>query len=99
MIFNRDTDASASEAVEFPQTMSTLSAPETSRYLSKDLAPVLFNLADAPVSGAVTMAGNDHALLFTYETSVGQFEIAVPTSDEAGENRDSTLFYAPDRRQ
>ena len=99
VVFNRDSDASASEAVEFPQPGPTLTEPHTVRYLSKDLAPVLFNLADAPASGAVTMAGNDHALVFTYETSVGQFEIAVPTLDEAGENRDSTLFYAPDRRQ
>jgi hypothetical protein len=37
--------------------------------------------------------------VFTYETPIGQFEIAVPTLDEAGEKRDSTLFYAPDRRQ
>jgi hypothetical protein len=99
VVFNRHPDASASEAVEFPQPGPNLTEPHTARYLSKDLGPILFNLADAPVSGAVTMAGNDHALVFTYETPIGQFEIAVPTLDEAGENRDSTLFYASDRRQ
>ena len=70
-----------------------LTEPHTARYLSKDLGPnILFNLADAPVSGAVTMAGNDHALVFTYETPIGQFEIAAPTLDEAGENRVSTCL-------
>jgi hypothetical protein len=99
VIFNRDSDASASETIAFPREIPGLAGPETTTYFSKDLAPILFNLADAQVSGAVTMSGNEHALVFTYDTSVGQFEIAVPTLDEAGENRDSTLFCAPDRRQ
>jgi hypothetical protein len=101
VVFNRDSGASASEAIAFPHLIPDFTDAERSTYLSKDLAPILFNLADAPVSGggSVTVAGNEHALVLTYETSVGQFEIAVPTFDEAGENRDSTLFYAPDRRQ
>jgi hypothetical protein len=98
LVFNRHPDTSASEIFEFATQIPDLLEPETTAYLSKDLAPILFNLADAPVSGPVAMAGNKHAFVFTYETAVGQFEIAVPTFDEAGEERDGTLFYAADRK-
>ncbi len=99
VIFNRHPDASASEVFEFPKQIRIFAQPQTTTYLSKDLAPILFNLADAPASGPVTVAGNNHAIVFTYNTSVGQFEIAVPTLDGTGKHRDSTLFYAADRKQ
>jgi hypothetical protein len=97
VIFNRHPDASPSEAF-LPRPVPNFTEAETTKYFSKDLAPILFNLADAPAAGAVTMAGNKHALVFTYETSVGQFEIAVPTLDDETGNRDGTLFYAADRK-
>jgi hypothetical protein len=46
----------------------------------------------------VAIAGNKYALVFTYETPIGQFEIAVPAFDEVSKNRDRTLFYAADRK-
>jgi hypothetical protein len=48
------------------------------RHLSKDIAPVLYNLADAHVVGDVAVSGNAHALLFQYKTDIGDFDIAVP---------------------
>jgi hypothetical protein len=73
VIFNRDSDASASETIALPGEISGLIGPETSRYFSKDLAPILFNLADAPMNGALMMAGNDHALSrASWERSVPQ---------------------------
>ena len=97
VIFNRHPDAAPSEGFEWPDAIANYTGSETTKFLSKDLAPILFNLADAPVRGAVAMAGNKHALVFTYETSIGQFEIAVPTLDETSMSRDSALFYAEDK--
>jgi hypothetical protein len=98
IIFNRDPDASGSEDFEFPSDIRTLKRTQTTLYLSKDLAPVLFNLADAPVIGALSMAGNAHALVFRYSTLVGKFEIAIPTLGAKGKRGDDTLFYALGRQ-
>lgn len=50
------------------------------QHLSKDIAPVLYNLADAHVTGNIKISGNSHALLFTYATDMGEFDIAVPAA-------------------
>jgi len=41
---------------------------------------------------AIRMAGNEHVLVFRYATSVGEFEVAVPTIDPKTQVRDHTLF-------
>src|SRR5260370_38519779 len=89
----------AKEAFEFPEPIKTLKPTKNAAYFSKDLAPILFNLADAHINGAVTMAGNTHAIVFQYVTTVGRFEIAVPTLAAKRKRRDGTLFYALDRQQ
>ncbi|WP_203072738.1 hypothetical protein [Falsiroseomonas ponticola] len=48
------------------------------QHLSKDIAPVLYNLADAHVTGNIKISGSAHTVLFTYATDMGEFDIAVP---------------------
>ncbi|MDQ2082964.1 hypothetical protein RA307_22495 [Xanthobacteraceae bacterium Astr-EGSB] len=91
--FNREDGHSAFESFALPDNLSGLVTPARSTYLSKDLAPILFNMADANVDGAVTMSGNQHALVFQYANSIGSFAIAVPSLQFNG-RRDGTLFYA-----
>jgi hypothetical protein len=89
----------AMEEFDFPDPIKTVKQMKKTAYFSKDLAPILFNLADAHTNSSVTMAGNAHAIVFRYATTVGRFEIAVPTLDAKRKHRDGTLFYALDRRQ
>ena len=49
---------------------------------AKDIAPVLYNLANTNVSGFVYMSGNENALVIEYDTAVGHYTIAVPTLAE-----------------
>lgn len=46
---------------------------------SKDLAPVLFNLADVPLQGVAELSGNAEALVLKFKTVMGEYVIAVPT--------------------
>ena len=97
--FNLHEDHSAIEALELPEPIKALKTLNKTAYFSKDLAPILFNIADAQINGAVNIAGNAHAVVFRYATTVGQFEIAVPTLDAKRKHRDGTMFYALDRQQ
>ena len=99
VFFNLNPPNSPFKALPFPAPPKTFKGMQKTAYFSKDLAPILFNLADAHSNGAVTMAGNDHAIVFRYATQVGKFEIAVPTLDAKRKQRDGTLFYALDKRQ
>ncbi len=49
-------------------------------HMSRDIAPTLYNVADAEIVGKVMLAGNDNALVITYSTAVATFSIAVPTA-------------------
>lgn len=53
--------------------------PAQTMHLSKDLAPVLYNIADAEIEGDVQIQGDEFTLVFHYKTSAGAFSIAVPT--------------------
>ena len=99
IVFNLHEGHSAIETLELPEPIKMLKKANRTAYFSKDLAPILFNLADAHVNGAVTMAGNAHAVVFRYGTIVGKFEIAVPTLDAKRKHRDGTMFYPLDRPQ
>jgi hypothetical protein len=67
---------------------------------SKDIAPVLYNLADLHVLGDIKASGNDHAVVFEFKTANGSYEIAVPTllehKLEAQRNGEPQLFYRID---
>lgn len=62
------------------------------RVLSKDFVPILNNLAHVNSIGGVTLMLSDRAVVFTYETTLGAFEIAVPTLVGETDKRDETLF-------
>ena len=99
VFFNLNPKKSPFETLAFPEPIKTLKRVQKTAYFSKDLAPILFNLADAHINGTVTMAGNTHVIVFRYATQMGKFEIAVPTLDAKRKHRESTLFYALDKRQ
>jgi hypothetical protein len=99
VLFNLQLKDSPFKTFPFPEPIKTFKRTQMTAYFSKDLAPILFNLADAHINGSVTMAGNAHAIVFRYATQVGKFEIAVPTLDAKRKHRDGTLFYALDKRQ
>ena len=63
-------------------------------HLSKDIAPVLFNLADVHSDGMIEVSGNDQALVFAYKNDLGTFKIAVPTAERKKKTavRNSTAF-------
>jgi hypothetical protein len=65
-------------------------------FFSKDVAPVLANLADVPAIGEIVVSGNEHALLFEYATPIGRFEIAIPTLRADSHERDGALFKPAD---
>jgi hypothetical protein len=85
-------DKFPSTSIPLPEGVAGPADVHPSAYFSKDLAPILFNLADVAATGSVTMAGNRHALVFTYATTSGDFEIAVPTLDADEQARDATAF-------
>jgi hypothetical protein len=49
---------------------------------SKELAPILYNIADLAIEGSISISGNDDAIVFEFNTSVGEYKIAVPTYDK-----------------
>jgi hypothetical protein len=80
------------ESFPFPTPLKSFTKESTVSFLSKDLGPILFNLADAQISDQVTISGNRHALVLSYSTDLGEVEIAVPALQ--GKERDKTLFRA-----
>ena len=63
-------------------------------HLSKDIAPVLYNLADVVTNGMIQVRGNADATVFEYENDLGLFKIAVPTAIKTGKSivRKATAF-------
>lgn len=92
IIYNMDGTIHPKEVIQLPEGVNGASVETETLYFSKDLGPVLFNLADALIEGPLTIAGNSHALVFRYSTGIGEFEIAVPTLVH-DDQRDGSLFY------
>lgn len=69
-------------------------ATQTTSHLSKDIASVLYNLADVHCNGSIEVSGNDQALVFSYKNDLGAFKIAVPTAERKKKSavRKSTAF-------
>ena len=61
--------------------MKTAQRTHKTEHLSKDIAPVLFNLADVHSDGMIEVSGTDQALVFAYKNDLGTFKIAVPTAE------------------
>lgn len=58
---------------------------------SKDIAPVLYNLADMPLMGTAEFSGNADAMVIKFKTTMGEYLIAVPTLRKPTAN-DTPLF-------
>jgi hypothetical protein len=92
IIFNQDEDGDGyAETIAFPQSVE-MSREYQSSFFSEDIAPILYNLADAPVAGDIVVEANRHAIVFSYETTFATFEIAVPSLKEDRQTRDATHF-------
>jgi len=61
--------------------LKTTKRTHKTEHLSKDIASVLFNLADVHSDGLIEVSGNDQALVFAYKNDLGSFKIAVPTAE------------------
>jgi len=59
---------------------------------SKDLAPVLYNLAELQINGDIKFSGNASVLIIEFETLQGNYLIAIPTVHGATMKRDATQF-------
>lgn len=74
--------------------LKTTKRTHKTEHLSKDVAPVLFNLADVHSDGMIEVSGNEQALVFAYKNDLGTFKIAVPTAERKKKTaiRNSTAF-------
>lgn len=59
---------------------------------SKDLAPVLYNIADLAIIGDIRFAGDAAAMTMQFETELGAYTIAVPAMIGDEPHRDPTHF-------
>lgn len=64
---------------------------------AKDIAPILYNVADASAVGSILVSGNDNAVVIAYQTEVGSYTIAIPTWAERqladGKKTSPLLFF------
>jgi hypothetical protein len=65
--------------VDLPPVTMTGDKPQSCLLASMDLAPVLYNLSEIAVRDTITVSGNQNAVVFSYETAVGEFKVALPT--------------------
>lgn len=84
IVFNMSTFGSADEV--FPTTISMPKdvACSNTLHFSKDIASVLYNLADVLSNTPIKVSGNADALVFEYMNDVGSFYIAVPSVVKKG---------------
>lgn len=84
IVFNMSTFGSADEV--FPTTISMPKdvACSNTLHFSKDIASVLYNLADVLSNTPIKVSGNADALVFEYKNDVGSFYIAVPSVVKKG---------------
>ena len=64
---------------------------------AKDIAPILYNVADASAVGSIIISGNDNAVVIAYQSEVGSYTIAIPTWAERqladGKKTSPLLFF------
>ncbi len=49
-------------------------------HLSKDIAPVFYNIADLELASDVDVSGNKNAMVLSFKTPSGAFDIAIPAA-------------------
>lgn len=64
------------------------------RVSSKDLAPILYNVSDLSVAGSIKFEGDEHVMVISFSTEMGQYTIAIPTvtGETKQLDRDATHF-------
>jgi hypothetical protein len=95
LMFNiHDEEAAPVRKRDTDVTIKRGKATQTTSHLSKDIAPVLYNLADVHCNGSIEVSGNEQALVFSYKNDLGAFKIAVPTAERRKKSavRKSTAF-------
>ena len=67
------------------------------RFFTKDLMPVLASLGNLPIDGDVTFKLGKHVLIIEFSTDVADYQIAVPSVDEAAKSLHNEAFqtYTP----
>jgi hypothetical protein len=65
--------------VDLPPVKMTGNKVQSCLLASMDLAPVLYNLSEIAIRDKITVSGNANAVLFAYETDMGEFKVALPT--------------------
>ena len=95
LVFNiHDEKLTPHDKLDADVKLKTTKRTHKTEHLSKDIAPVLFNLADVHSDGMIEVSGNDQALVFAYKNDLGTFKIAVPTAERKKKTavRNSTAF-------
>lgn len=63
------------------------------KFLSKDLAPYLFNIPDVEPTSRIEIAGSQQGLTISFECYSGRMTITIPSVDQAdGSARNESLF-------
>ena len=73
-------EAGSPKPFEMPISRPQTTALSPAFYLSKDLGPVLYNLADMDIESPVMLSGNSDALVASFTSTIGNVQIAVPTA-------------------
>lgn len=80
-------DAGSPPPCEMPINANTKRRPKPFKtfHLSKDIAPVFYNIADLELTGDLEVSGNKNALVLSYTTPSGVFDIAIPSATLDGQ--------------
>jgi hypothetical protein len=70
-----------------------ISKPNTQLFLTKDLMPVLANLAATNIVGSVKITVNEDLLTLSYKTALATYTVSVPTCT-IGAKRNTAAFAA-----
>ena len=62
------------------------------KFRSKDMAVVLYNIADLPIQKSVTISGNHDAMMFEFKTDIGHYKIIVPVHFDKKHKIEDTAF-------
>lgn len=94
LLFNISDYGKANDRMPANISFSNKSDKLSTCYLSKDIGPVLFNLADVVCNKQIEVKGNEDAIVFEYENDIGRFHIAVPCAVPKGKKmvRKSSAF-------
>jgi hypothetical protein len=75
------------------KTVGKASKPIKPMFLTKDLMPVLANLATIDIVGNVKIATNEELLTLTYKTALASYSVSIPTCT-TGAIRNTAAFSA-----